>query len=131
MISSSVEIRAQSAVRAKIPSATALRTGEVVFELLGPGDRLRTMILVAGFGGLRYGVFAVLRRRHYDASKGTVTIEEAIDKRGRRKDPKTFASRRTVALPRFAPGRCPTNTSRPTWTTHRTARCFQARPAAS
>ncbi|MBK6671879.1 MAG: tyrosine-type recombinase/integrase [Actinobacteria bacterium] len=43
--------------------------------------RLRMMILVAGFGGLRYGELSALRRRHYDASKGTVTIEEAIDKR--------------------------------------------------
>ena len=83
-------------------SDRAFVPAEVVFELsVEAHPRLRTMILVAGFGGLRYGELRALRRRHYDASKGTVTIEEAIDKRGRRKDPKTFASRRTVALPRF------------------------------
>ena len=75
---------------------------EVVFKLAAAADeRMQAMILVAGFGGLRYGELRALRLRHYDRLKGTVTVEEAIDKRGRRKDPKTASSRRVVALPRF------------------------------
>ena len=63
--------------------------------------RIRPMILVAGFGGLRYGELRGLRVRHYDRLKATVTVREAIDKRTRRKQPKTESSRRTVVLPRF------------------------------
>lgn len=75
---------------------------EVVFTLAGAADeRLQAMILVAGFGGLRYGELRALRLRHYNRLQGTLTVEEAIDKRGRRKDPKTAASRRVVTLPRF------------------------------
>jgi len=62
---------------------------------------MRAIILVAGFAGLRYGEVRALRLRHYDEVKGSVTVEEAIDRRGRRKDPKTASSRREVALPRF------------------------------
>ena len=75
---------------------------DVVFALADAAHpRLTAMILVAGFGGLRYGELRAIRIRHYDRLRGSVTIEEAIDKRGRRKDPKTAASRREVALPRF------------------------------
>ena len=75
---------------------------DVVFALATAApDRLATMILVAGFGGLRYGELRALRLRHYNRLQGTITVEEAIDKRGRRKDPKTAASRRVVTLPRF------------------------------
>ena len=63
--------------------------------------RIRAMILVAGFGGLRYGELRGLRVRHYDRLQGTVVVREAIDKRSRRKEPKTESSQRTVALPRF------------------------------
>ena len=75
---------------------------DIVFALADRAHpRLTTMILVAGFGGLRYGELRAIRIRHYDRLRGSVTVEEAIDKRGRRKDPKTAASRREVALPRF------------------------------
>jgi integrase len=59
------------------------------------------MILVAGFSGLRYGELRGLRVRHYDRLRGTVSVREAVDKRSRRKEPKTESSQRTVALPRF------------------------------
>src|SRR5262249_27921492 len=63
--------------------------------------RIRPMILVAGFGGLRYGELRGLRVRHYDRLKATLTIRESIDKRTRRKAPKPESSQRTVTLPRF------------------------------
>lgn len=63
--------------------------------------RIRPTILVAGFGGLRYGELRGLRVRHYDRLKATLTIRESIDNRTRRKAPKTESSQRTVVLPRF------------------------------
>ncbi len=75
---------------------------EVVLALADIADRrIRAMILVAGFGGLRYGELRGLRLRHYDRLKATLTVREAIDKRSRRKAPKTESSQRTVVLPRF------------------------------
>ncbi len=63
--------------------------------------RIRPMILVAGFAGLRYGELRALRVRSYDRLHGTLTIRESIDKRSRRKTTKTDSSQRTVTLPRF------------------------------
>jgi len=63
--------------------------------------RIRPMILVAGFAGLRYGELRALRVRSYDRLHGTLTIRESIDKRSRRKPTKTDSSQRTVTLPRF------------------------------
>ena len=64
--------------------------------------RIRPMILVAGFAGLRYGELRALRLRSYDRLHGTLTVRESIDKRSRRKTTKTDSSQRTVTLPRFA-----------------------------
>ncbi len=63
--------------------------------------RIRPMILVAGFAGLRYGELRALRLRSYDRLHGTLTVRESIDKRSRRKTTKTDSSQRTVTLPRF------------------------------
>ena len=63
--------------------------------------RIRPMILVAGFAGLRYGELRALRVRNYDRVHGTLTVRESIDKRSRRKTTKTDSSQRTVTLPRF------------------------------
>ena len=63
--------------------------------------RIRPMILVAGFAGLRYGELRALRVRNYDRLHGTLTVRESIDKRSRRKTTKTDSSQRTVTLPRF------------------------------
>ncbi|MEI2698262.1 MAG: site-specific integrase [Microthrixaceae bacterium] len=63
--------------------------------------RIRPMILVAGFAGLRYGELRALRLRSYDRLHGTLTVRESIDKRSRRKTTKTDSSQRTVTLHRF------------------------------
>lgn len=76
-----------------IPTEVVLALADLAHE------RIRPMILVAGFGGLRYGELRGLRVRHYDRLQGTVAVREAIDKRSRRKEPKTESSQRTVALP--------------------------------
>jgi integrase len=75
---------------------------EVVLALADIGHaRIRPIILVAGFAGLRYGELRALRLRHYDRLHGTLTVHESIDKRSRRKATKTDSSQRTVTLPRF------------------------------
>lgn len=63
--------------------------------------RIRAMILVAAFAGLRFGELRGLRIRHYDRLAGTLRVEEAVDKRLRRKAPKTAAGVREVHIPRF------------------------------
>ncbi|HWJ62109.1 MAG TPA: site-specific integrase, partial [Acidimicrobiales bacterium] len=62
----------------------------------------QAMVLLAGFGGLRWGEAAGLQRRHIDVQAGTVRIEQQIV-RGERGEPtvgvpKTDAGRRTVHL---------------------------------
>jgi len=61
-----------------------------------PGDDPRRRLRRAALRELRG-----LRLRHYDRLKATLTVREAIDKRSRRKAPKTESSQRTVVLPRF------------------------------
>ena len=69
-------------------------------------DRYRALVLVAAFGGLRLGELLALRRRHFDAEKRTVLVEEqAIQLRNGARvvtQPKTAAGRRKVHLPQIA-----------------------------
>jgi integrase len=81
--------------RTFVPAEVVLALADIAHE------RIRPMILVAGFGGLRYGELRGLRVRHYDRLKATLTVRESIDKRTRRKAPKTESSQRTVVVPRF------------------------------
>ena len=72
---------------------------EVVFTLATAADERMRAILVAGFGGSGSELRA-LRLPPLRPPEGNRDGRGAIDKRGRRKDPKT-SSRRVVALPRF------------------------------
>lgn len=77
---------------------------EVVFAIVGLiAARLRALVLLAAFGGLRLGELCALRRRHVDLLRGTVLVEEQVVSLsgGRRlvTEPKTEAGSRTVALP--------------------------------
>lgn len=65
-------------------------------------QRYRAMILLAGYGGLRWGELVGLKRRHVNISAGCVTVEQAV---GELYDgtmvvgpPKTKAGVRTVYL---------------------------------
>ena len=65
-------------------------------------DRCRAMILVAAYGGLRWGELANLRRRCVDLRRGEVDVVEQLTELARRLTvgpPKSTAGRRTVALP--------------------------------
>jgi integrase len=66
-------------------------------------ERYRAMVLVAAYGGFRFGELAGLRRRRIDLT-GTVRIEETcVEVAGKLVwgAPKTEAGRRSVALPSF------------------------------
>ena len=66
--------------------------------------RFRALVLLAAFGGLRYGELAALRRGRVDVLRGRVTVAESmVDIAGYPlsfSEPKTKRSRRTVPLPR-------------------------------
>lgn len=65
-------------------------------------DRYRALVLVACWGGLRWGELAGLRRRRVDLARGRVQVAEVLSEvKGRVSfgTPKTRASRRTVTLP--------------------------------
>ena len=64
--------------------------------------RYRALVLVAAFGGLRWGELAGLRRKRVDLERGTVTVaEQLLEVNGAFSlgPPKSAAGRRTVALP--------------------------------
>lgn len=66
-------------------------------------DRFRAFVILAAYGGLRYGELAGLRRKHVDLNRGCVTVAETMveaDGRISFGPPKTKRSRRTVTLPR-------------------------------
>jgi integrase len=65
--------------------------------------RYRALVLAAGYGGLRVGELAGLRRGRVDLLRGTVEVSEIVTEVGgvlRFGPPKTRAGRRTVGLPR-------------------------------
>jgi integrase len=64
--------------------------------------RYRALVLVAAFGGLRWGELAGLRRKRIDLERSTVTVaEQLVEVNGAFSvgPPKSAAGRRTVALP--------------------------------
>ena len=68
-------------------------------------DRYQVLILVAGFGGLRWGELVGLRRRHVDLPGARLhVVEQAAEVAGKVivGPPKTDAGRRVVTLPAVA-----------------------------
>jgi integrase len=68
------------------------------------GSRYRVLVLLAAFGGLRWGELAGLRRRRVDLLRRTVTVAEIVTEVNGLLDigpPKTEAGRRTVVLSGF------------------------------
>jgi integrase len=65
-------------------------------------SRYRALVLVAAFGGLRWGELVGLRRKRIDLDAGTATVaEQLMEVNGTFSlgPPKSAASRRTVTLP--------------------------------
>jgi integrase len=75
---------------------------EQVYRVAGAIERRwRALVLLAAFGGLRWGELAGLRRRRLDFKAGTVRVEVAmVEVRGKLAEgPPKWDSRRTVTLP--------------------------------
>lgn len=96
--------------RVPLPTATDeemrfLDAGEVLALADTIDARYRALVLVGGFGGLRLGELAGLRRRRVDALRGRVeVVETGVEAGGvvTFGPPKTRAGRRTVGLPKVA-----------------------------
>lgn len=61
----------------------------------------RTLVLLAAYGGLRWGECAGLAVRHVDPVRCTVRVERQLHRDGRIDAPKSAAGTRTVKLPRW------------------------------
>lgn len=75
-----------------------------VYEIAAAMDpRYRMLVLLATFTSLRFGELAALTRRRFNLDKGLVSVTEAVSelRDGTRLvgEPKTWAGRRTVAIP--------------------------------
>jgi integrase len=84
-------------------SEMRIATVEQVAAIAGQmPPRYRALVLVAAFGGLRWGELAGLRRKRIDLEAGTVTVaEQLVEVNGAFTigPPKSAAGRRTVTLP--------------------------------
>ncbi|MCW2607955.1 MAG: putative integrase [Frankiales bacterium] len=74
---------------------------DAIAQAIAP--RYRSMVLLAGWCGLRHGELTELRRRDLDLERGSVKIERAVTRVDGVMvvgDPKSEAGKRTVAIPR-------------------------------
>lgn len=107
--------QAEGVVRARPWPAVALpRIARQEMRFLTPAElerlagamdqRYRALVRVAGYGGLRVGELAGLRRKHVGADGTLTIIETAVEAEGvvHFGPPKTGAGRRSVALPKIA-----------------------------
>ncbi|HUP16380.1 MAG TPA: tyrosine-type recombinase/integrase [Acidimicrobiia bacterium] len=81
-----------------------LTTSEILALAEAIDPRYRLMVLLGGFAGLRFGEVAALRASSLGIGMRTITVRETITEvsgKLRIGPPKTRASIRTVALPRF------------------------------
>jgi integrase len=88
-------------------------------------SRYRALVLVAAFGGLRWGELAGLRRKRVDLERGTVTVaEQLLEVNGNLSvgPPKSAAGRRTIVLPAVVVKAWP-STWRATRPSHRRRSC--------
>jgi integrase len=79
--------------------ATVEQVAAIAEQLPG---RYRALVLVAAFGGLRWGELVGLRRKRIDLERGTVTVaEQLVEVNGAFSvgPPKSLAGRRIVTLP--------------------------------
>ncbi len=87
------------AERPMLDTATVLELADAI------GERFRSLVLVAGFGGLRTGEMLGLCRRHVDLLHSRLEVrQQAQEVTGRGRivtPPKSEAGNRTVALPAF------------------------------
>lgn len=78
-----------------------LLTRDQFEQILTHAPGWEPLLLVAAFGGLRWGELAELRRSDFNPLHGTLTISRAVDPKGRVGPPKS-GKPRTVTLPQRA-----------------------------
>lgn len=111
MLQAAVEeqrLRRNPAVGVRVPAEPRLEQRFLtVSEAMAVADavhpRMRSLVLVATFGGLRFGELAALRVRDVDTVKGAVRVRQTLVDLGGTVHfgpPKTKRSLRTVTLPR-------------------------------
>jgi integrase len=93
--------RVKGAGREKSPERTVVGIEEVYALADAIAPRWRALVLLAAFGGLRWGELAALRRNRLDLDAGTVRVDSSvIDIEGHLSEgPPKWDSRRTVPLP--------------------------------
>ena len=85
-----------------VPEMRIATVGQVAAIANRVPPRYRALVLVAAFGGLRWGELVGLRRKRVDLERGTVTVaEQLLEVNGAFSvgPPKSAAGRRTVTLP--------------------------------
>lgn len=101
-------IKANPAQSIRLPSEVRheqkfLTQAEALNLSIRIAPRFKAMVLVAVFGGLRFGEICALRREHVNPLKNTVTVKHTLVEVGSGISfgpPKTRTSLRTVTLPR-------------------------------
>ncbi|MFN6119859.1 MAG: tyrosine-type recombinase/integrase [Actinomycetes bacterium] len=86
----------------RAPEMRCIGVAEILQLAAAMPPHLRALILVAGFGGLRWGELAGLAVNQVDSAAGTVRVEQALQETSQGLllgPPKTTAARRTVHLP--------------------------------
>ena len=93
--------RIKGAGREASPERSVVSVEEVYGVAGAIERRWRALVLLAAFGGLRWGELAGLRRHRLDLATGTVRVEVAVvEVRGKLAEgPPKWESRRTVTLP--------------------------------
>lgn len=93
--------RVKGAGRERSPERAVVGIEEVYALADSIAPRWRALVLVAAFGGLRWGELAALRRHRVDLEGGTVRVDASvIDIEGHLSEgPPKWDSRRTVTLP--------------------------------
>jgi integrase len=93
--------RIKGAGREKSPERAVVGIEDVYTLADAIAPRWRALVLLAAFGGLRWGELAALRRNRVDLGAGTVRVEvSVIDIEGHLSEgPPKWDSRRTVTLP--------------------------------
>lgn len=75
------------------------QVGAIAEAVEKKGQQFRTMVLLAAYGGLRWGELAGLGIQHIDWLKRRVRVERQLHKDGRLEPPKTKAGTRWVEIP--------------------------------